>query len=143
MTPFDARYLAGLFDGEGCVSVSVGHRTRPQILVQLGVVQPEISETLKHQFGGHICFRKAHKNTRASYVWKANGHAGRRLLLAIYPWLRIKKAVATEAINYMVLRAQPYHIRREIKKPLRPEIAASQDIIVANIKNLNRRGRVR
>jgi hypothetical protein len=71
-------YLAGFFDGEGCIDVQrVACRTkgyedrmyvRPRVRVSQAVVGVAVLRTLHDRFGGHLCFRRAHQpNQSDSY----------------------------------------------------------------------------
>lgn len=80
-------YWAGLFDGEGCVSISNGGR------VQVSVTQknPEVLQILQKEFGGHI-YLKSSKVLDPISHWKTCGKEDSfNFLSAIYPYSIIKK----------------------------------------------------
>jgi len=53
-------YIAGLFDGEGCIAIAVYRRKKPYhvMKVEIGLYGAEhIFKELKQKFGGHIIFK--------------------------------------------------------------------------------------
>lgn len=99
-------YLAGLFDGEGCIGFyRHGDRpTYPQYILTISVVQsyrPSL-ESLSELFGGFVHTRKLrdkkphHKQT---YQWYVRGKATDKFLEVMTPYLREKKAQAELALE--------------------------------------------
>lgn len=68
-------YLAGFFDGEGCIDVqrvacrAKGYEdrlyVRPRVRVAQAAVGVRVLQELQDRFGGHLCFRKSRKATQS------------------------------------------------------------------------------
>lgn len=110
----DGRYLAGFIDGEGCFNVT---KCRTTIYVRLLIVNTNIDilKEIQQKYGGDINSRKNGKsNWKVFNTYRATGRAFRRILDDVYPYLIIKKAVATRSIQLM---ATKYRKRRlELKE---------------------------
>ena len=89
-------YLAGYFDGEGCVSA---HKTRAiTVVVQTG--DPEVIEMFHYYFGGHVYNTKRTSYTkRAIKRWVVVGNDAQQFLIYVLPWLRAKRDVALWALG--------------------------------------------
>lgn len=88
-------YLAGIFDGEGCIHVNT--RDNEAFTYQLSVTSTDIEllNWIKDLVGGRIYGPfKGKKNWRNAYYWHANGLHGKRILQAISPYLILKKEAA-------------------------------------------------
>ena len=104
----DLRYLAGLIDGEGCITI-FRHRTaecrddhwsyRP--LVQIGMTHKLLIRMLHAQFGGQYKEMKGRDSTRRSYaVWTYRGGKCIELLKKIKKFLVAKKDEADLIIQF-------------------------------------------
>lgn len=82
-----AAYLAGLFDGEGCVSVC---SPRYKLSVSIGNQHLPILEMILEDYGGHIYHHSTVKG-RINWVWKIFGHLSQPFLETILPFSIIKK----------------------------------------------------
>lgn len=112
LSPYDIAYLAGLFDGEGCVRVALMNRgatqkRRQRKVIYLGI---EVANTyepimywLQTNFGGHVYKVKRNKRTdNTCWSWHLHGDSLKLLLSLIIPYSRIKKEellVLLEAVN--------------------------------------------
>lgn len=97
-------YLAGFFDGEGCVSVyKNGQQTSYCLRVQLTQNKNEestyIFNYLKTTFGGSLVLRDR-KNCRPTYHWQLSGDKAVLFLMYLLPYLTIKFKQAKVAINW-------------------------------------------
>jgi LAGLIDADG endonuclease len=97
MTP---EYLAGLFDGEGCIDVQrmypkTGRNrlyVRPRVRMCMSDNVRFLMQMLRDRFGGHLCGRKAGKRNQQN-SWSLEWLSGddiRRLLNLILPHLILK-----------------------------------------------------
>jgi LAGLIDADG endonuclease len=93
-------YLAGLFDGEGCIDVQrmypkAGRNrlyVRPRVRMCMSDNVRFLMQMLRDKFGGHLCSRKAGERNQQnswSLEW-LNGNDMRRLLNLILPHLILK-----------------------------------------------------
>lgn len=105
-------YLAGIVDADGCIAVRRstyaarhGNGAGASFWERLVVKQvtPEVVDLLHATFGGS---RRVHdptaKRGRPLFGWEATGQVANRALVALMPYLRIKRA---QAENCLALRA--------------------------------------
>lgn len=85
-------YLAGYFDGEGCITVDSGLRLLVSATYPTGCLR------LREAFGGKVVRRKSKPGTKAIYQWTVYGDAAHKALLALKPFLCEKRTQAFYAI---------------------------------------------
>ena len=107
-------YLAGLFDGEGSITMYWANINNPKYAPQRkqrGTFQgnmnvtstnTEVLELFKERFGGNINKRKAKYTTgkKTIYSWSRFGHGAKAALEILLPYLIIKKETAEDFIEY-------------------------------------------
>jgi hypothetical protein len=100
-------YLAGFFDGEGCISISRSQRRGgPQNLTLTLYITNHNATPLKLAqkiFGGSILTRLpkvAHRRRLVSYVLCLHGFRAGEFLSATLPWLTVKREQAEAAILF-------------------------------------------
>lgn len=92
----DVAYLAGLFDGEGCVSVTT-HRKGDATYTTRTLVFSQNDKNLCDLFtnilGVGRVYRVARANERRKdhYQWRVNGKDAVRAAFLLLPYLRLKK----------------------------------------------------
>lgn len=103
--PTDIAYLAGVFDGEGCVlfdRINVDN-TNPHLLVMY-----------RDAWGGRIRFKSTPKEHRTCFRWTVMGDNCRNALKAMMPYLIEKKEQAE--INLIVTTYPPKSAMRSYHK---------------------------
>lgn len=94
-TEQEISYLAGLFDGEGCVTVSRGVRKgkeRIKSRISVGMTTPEPLFIYKRIFGGAISVKEPKKkNWKTCYDWHLQGKKVELFLRVIEPYVLVKK----------------------------------------------------
>ena len=107
MTP---QYLAGLFDGEGCIDVQrmypkAGRNrlyVRPRVRMCMTDSARFLADALHAKFGGHICTRKGKQNQQNSWSCEwLSGDAIRYILNLILPHLILKREQAKLALWWL------------------------------------------
>lgn len=99
----DRAYIAGLFDGEGCVILykrirKPTNRVEFSLVVSIGNTHRPTLEWIKNQFGGSIA--KRHNGTNLPvWEWKASNRSAYDFLWVLLPYCRIKKAQIELAIE--------------------------------------------
>jgi hypothetical protein len=94
-------YVAGLFDGEGTVSVYCFTQTRKsgnsyrryQLTVVLTNTHRPVLDRIRVQYGGFIVKHQSRMGRRQCYRWMASAHIAQRFLSAIQPYAIIKRPV--------------------------------------------------
>lgn len=133
VVPIDlVSYIAGLFDGEGCVNFTRSKGTNSLVLRATIVnTNRRVLEFVQSIFGGRIAEMKRVKdNWKIAYRLNlANRHAV-RFLAAIDPWLMIKDNQATIAFEWEFLRDDGYS----------DEIKSSYELLSRQLTWLNKKG---
>jgi len=92
----DIIYLAGLFDGEGCVNISKkydGHQaTKRQGNLSITIKLNDCGTTswLKENFDGSVSKPKPYGNRKQAYAWTLGADSAADLLYDMLPYLKIK-----------------------------------------------------
>lgn len=89
-------YIAGLFDGEGCVSISKTwpkDRLNPRykLCVTIANTNPKPLIIIKKLYGGYIYIGNKSPGRKILYTWKIATKSTERFLGDILPYLIIKK----------------------------------------------------
>lgn len=123
--PLDAAYLAGLFDGEGCVLIYArktyvprGQTTPHHLLITITNTHQPVLEWVQKTFGGHLyAYKRATagrpKMSRA-WKWTATSREAAHLLRAMLPYLKIKH---TQAMIALELQDDISSYKSEIRGP--------------------------
>jgi len=90
-------YFAGLFDGEGCVSASIGGCL--QVTVGNTVIKPL---TLGQKLFGGSVNGYSRKNRKVCYTWRLCAKNGSNFLQCILPYLLIKDKQAILGIKFVL-----------------------------------------
>ncbi len=95
-------YIAGIFDGEGCISLPERHYPQTESTYSLVACVSNTNEWLllylKSIFGGSISVRN--DRNRPCWNWSLRHKKAGEFLKVIYPFLRIKKPQAEVAIRF-------------------------------------------
>lgn len=108
MTDMKLAYMAGLFDGEGCVSinkVNAKNYKRPgfQLRASISITHEETSSLFQNAFGGtHKMITRA--RAQDYWQWVIVARKARDFLEQIEPFLVIKKPVAKFGIQFQNYR---------------------------------------
>ena len=143
MTEVQLAYLAGLLDGEGCITVCQRGRKlksgtpQHEALVAVGMVDPTAILWALNATGlGRI---RRHDNTKynpkwsMAYTWRVSTRDAARLLERVLPYLQLKKRQAELVIEITALKRLSTN-----KVQHAPERQAA---IIEEMRGLNRRGR--
>lgn len=142
-------WLAGFFDGEGCISIG---RTRNTILIRVCLTNTNLKvlELIKSYYGGDIWINsrnaKDHPEWKIGYNYRIQWNRAIVLLKDIYPYLQVKKEVAELAIDFyhsddcIVVKRPTENAKYRVMKILSPEAVKRRQNIIDNIKRLNKKG---
>ncbi len=148
MTP---EYLAGFFDGEGCVNITVSGKHR-RAVVRVAIINTNVPmlEGIQRQYGGRVHKGRVRAKTPhwkpfCHVVW--TGRQAEELLLTIRPYLILKAAQADLALELFQFKNLPIRARCDsviINKRFHFVLSANTIAKEAEFKNkmhyLNRRG---
>ena len=100
-------YMAGLFDGEGCIHIArintKKRRLTYQLVCKVSMYNLPVLEMLKEYFGGSIRREskdKIHNKYGLLHSWAIWGGNSTSFLKQLMPYLRIKKTQANLAIEF-------------------------------------------
>jgi len=137
----DRAYLAGLVDGEGCITICRRKKARGQNKnwyyepqVDVANTDKRIIDCLVDLCGGWVATPKKNKDHhKQGYYWKITGDNMRQFLRDILPYLRGKKEQARTVLQFPTYEHKGCNGRtqKEMKK---------QEDLWARIKQLNKKG---
>ncbi len=142
VTHEDAIYTAGLFDGEGSVSLMIRGAKRgktglptqaPMLVIQLTMTHEQVIEWLvaTWQVGSKIATdRKLRPNHKPAYRWQVWGAAAALVLEQIAPFLIVKRQQALLGIAYRELAGIPG--RKLGEETMRQRLALRDQMIALN-----------
>lgn len=114
-------YMAGFFDGEGCVRINKrirGTYTEYSVFITIGQKDGAIIDWIVENFGGGAYLIKRDN----SYVWTATNKIAHNVLKRITPYLKYKKPQAEIAIDFIE--------GRNDGKKTSPEEKARREILI-------------
>ena len=124
-----ASYFAGLFDGEGYITVSVPRQRNTAVLVVgLGSTDFSVLGEIHRAFGGCLTGIRlsSRVSRRLSREWKVTNDGAADFLKIVFPYLRIKKRQAALAFKFRKVMSQTFRskdvYRRDLLKRLAREI---------------------
>jgi len=140
-------YIAGLIDGEGCITIIKRNVKRKselfcfyQCLVIMVNTDKKMLDFIANLYGGWITTNRRLKgNQKTSYTWVCAGDKMRKLLKDILPYLVTKKAQAKILLrfpNYEYTGWGQFRSKGRSKKQKK-----EQDDLYTKIKELNQVGK--
>lgn len=146
LSELDKAYIAGLFDADGCVSVSriksrsSLHRYDYKVVSLIVNTDEEIINWLKETIGAGCSYILGKNNYNPAWKpchrFQLDAERSRSFLKAIYPYLHIKKERVTLALKMPTRRMKTRHG----KQGRTQEEYIRQGVIYDTMKKLNKRG---
>jgi len=97
----DLAYCAGVFDGEGCVTLTKDGDSNYRLRLKITSTDYSVLTWLQDHFGGSINLsRKETDNNKESWDWYCKTEDQIVFLFGILPYTIIKRAQIIEALNY-------------------------------------------
>ncbi len=129
----DKIYIAGYLDADGSLMITKFGSTE-QIVVQCASVHREFIEYLKSIYGGMYVYRDNYgKNSKKLYQWRVVARDAERVIIDVYPYLRLKKERARILISFQNTKGKGGTAVSEENKKLRINL-------ISILRSLNRRG---
>jgi hypothetical protein len=114
-------YIAGTFDGEGCISPSVLSSGKSFMRIRMGNSYYPLVDLYLRTYGGWIHTRSETEKTREFYTWEITAREQKeKMLLSVMPYLRTKLEQAALALQYVRL---PKTCGRELRHSLCQSVA--------------------
>ena len=145
MKKTDLAYIAGLFDGEGCIRINKNSAKHNYYTmhVMVNMSWQWMPEFLRCCFGGAVHKRKMDKyypNAKDQWCWLINGQEAVEFLTSVMPYLKLKRAEAELAIVFQSkkLAKSDYLGFARRGKPMRTEeqmaVEEAQYILMKGLK---------
>ena len=152
LTPEQAAYIAGIVDGEGCISYRMerdmrlvsGHKRYPALKVEVGNTNEELILWLLAVVGEGVTTKARsyqNKNHKPHYsiVWKANRALA--LLEQVLPYLTIKKSRAQLMLDLRAKTQQALGDRKTFSNQGPPEwLLIEREKAVLAMTEFNKKG---
>jgi len=144
MNPLDLAYLAGIFDGEGTISVSYatspnGRAPSLSCRLSIGNTCLELLEWVQSVAGGKIYTPHVlMPNAKQYWNWVLLGRPASALAAELLPHLRVKHRQAALAASVESLLMPRCGDNR--RRVVTPELRARRDALVQEFRSLNARG---
>lgn len=107
MKKTDLAYLAGLFDGEGCVHIRHNKRNdcpkgvQYQLMIRVAMASEHLCRLYQMSFGGRVYQCKKYKSYHKQlWQWVCSSRQAGDFLKAISPYLILKKSEAILGIKF-------------------------------------------
>lgn len=97
-------YIAGIIDGEGCITCGKHATATPTLVVIVGMCNEEIPQLLYDTFGGTLYpVTPTNERHSPSWNWSVSGNSAKPILEMILPFVRVKKRSVVLALQYCSL----------------------------------------
>lgn len=104
MSDAEIAYVAGIFDGEGCIGFAQARGTS-FVRILITNTNKELLEYLQSKFGGDIKALSLRKhNWKQGWNLRISWSRAIELIRLVYPWLRVKREQAQVALAWDALR---------------------------------------
>lgn len=115
-------YLAGVFDGEGCISGTILPNGKSRVRIRMGVNHKPLIHLFQAIYGGWFYTRPASGNEQEFYTWEITKRdLKEKMLLQCLPYLRIKREQAKLALLFVRL---PYRDARNDRHSICNQLSA-------------------
>lgn len=139
MTELELSYLAGLFDGEGHVSILKRRKPKIQYTLRIGITNTNLPVLLwvKELIGGNTKIHSGESRNRSTFDWYAQNTEAKRIILLILPYLHIKEEVAELGIEFQKTMGA---FRGKSRPRLSKEILEKREFLKKKIQGINKKG---
>ena len=101
MADLDLKYIAGLFDGEGCIHIDKHEKPclHYSLVVHLTNSNAKVIKKVRKTIG-FGCIQTERKTKKIVYIFRLCSRQAKSFLVKVYPYLEIKKEQTKLAIEY-------------------------------------------
>lgn len=141
--PLDLAWIAGLFDGEGSVTISYAKHTGKRqdkgffLVATVSQNRRDVLELLKCRFGGHISPKNPPTHKRCSH-WIVTSKAAETFLRYIQPYVKLKQLVVELALEYRSLVGRTRGNKGRKGHSIPPEIKERMFLLRSKVMELNK-----
>jgi len=150
--PISPDWLAGFFDGEGCVGITVAGKHR-RCIVRLTLVNTnhDLLRRVQSEYGGHLTFRHGKPTWKPAGCLTWTNSAAALFLSVVGPHIRLKTRQVNLALEFLKLRRDPERFAissisgvssrdRSFVRRIRPEMLERELALKMAMHHLNRKG---
>ena len=140
MKKINLSYFAGIFDGEGSISLSKTNSSKSNtfvLYVCVGNTNEWIIQQLKFCFGGIVTYQEPKGNKKPRWMWTLQAQKALGFLVLIEPYLHIKRPQAEIAIRF-----QKHKRRTGVYSPPQDYLDLEKELKEA-MSRLNHRGKIK
>lgn len=107
LSPTTSAYVAGIIDGEGCITLNRYRPPRTDLsvrytpLVQVGNTNSDLTTMLQRSFGGHVNVRPGTTTHRTCFVWVITGPGAGVTLRTVREHLQLKRPQCDLLLEYL------------------------------------------
>lgn len=95
----DLAYLAGLVDGEGCITITLVRKRYHMVQLRIANTDPRMTRWLQSNFGGGVTIEnRQNARWKVRYTWCVGARAAEPILRAVLPHLLLKRDQAEIAL---------------------------------------------
>lgn len=130
-------YLAGYFDGDGCICAGLHKGTQPAyVTIAIASYDKEVQDLFAGLFGGVVRTPPAHKKKtgKTLYSWNLGGINAQKCLVQLLPYLRVKRRQAELALLFEYKPKGPGHYKATTAERI-TRVQLAQQISALNNSN--------
>lgn len=112
MKKTDWAYLAGFFDGEGCISLYKNDGRHYRLEICMANTNEWVAKWFHFVFGGTLYLEEASKKNpkwRDVWRWQLRSRKTQYFLISLLPYLKLKKPQAELALQFLERKIQGKH----------------------------------
>ena len=113
----DLIYLAGIVDGEGCVSVTYKTKARHErIRLTVSNTDRNLIDWLTSRVGGSVSKNQPKGNRKPAYHWEIYSSKAFIVLTLLLPYLKLKKRQAELCLQFHTDKSKRAWITKQIRR---------------------------
>ena len=113
----DLLYLAGIVDGEGCVSVTYGTKAgHERIRLTISNTDRNLIDWLAARLGGCITCTQSRGNRKPAYQWEVYSDKAFELLTILLPHLKLKHRQAELCLQFHTDESKRPWVTKQIRR---------------------------
>jgi len=131
----DLLYAAGLFDGEGGITIVKQAGNTYRLDVRITSTNKAVLRWYKARFGGWVCKQTPNKHVKwclPCWYWAASSKMATAFLAKVYPYLRVKRKQAKLALEFQKQCIKPRGAHYLGAKAVKARVAFKRQLSTAN-----------
>jgi hypothetical protein len=100
-------YVAGFFDGEGCVYLNTRKNGRAILRIKVSQKDRRPLDLLQERFGGSVCVSRNRKTGNECWSWSLSTAQAERFVRMVQPFCLVKAEAIAIALEYCAIKCKP------------------------------------